>query len=183
MEPMETPQSQSMGGFYRKSATVVERARNMVEDWQLPTTAPSSHQHRTIWQPPGVGRYKCNNDATFSSHLNHTGIGICVRDADGTFVLGKAFAYPCSVPVEVGEALGLHAALQWLSDMQFDNVDFETDSKLTADAFLSSRNDLSEFGSNVVAHALAREATSLASPAVYFDIPDCIETLIINEML
>jgi hypothetical protein len=87
-------------------------------------------------------------------------------------------------------------------------VDFEIDSKLTADAFLSTRNDLSEFGSiisssrslfntsfsnsrvkfvrrqaNVVAHALAREATSLASPAVYFDIPNCIETLIINEML
>jgi len=48
--------------------------------------------------------------------------------------------------VDVGEALGLHSALQWLSDMQFDNVDFETDSKLTADAFLSTRDDLFEFG-------------------------------------
>jgi len=35
----------------------------------------------------------------------------------------------------------------------------------------------------VVAHALAREVMSLASPAVYFEIPNCIETLIINEML
>jgi len=35
----------------------------------------------------------------------------------------------------------------------------------------------------MVAHALARETMSLASPAVYFDIPTCIETLIINEML
>lgn len=26
--------------------------------------------------------------------------------------------------VEVGEALGLFEALQWLSDMSFDNVDF-----------------------------------------------------------
>jgi len=48
--------------------------------------------------------------------------------------------------VDVGEALGLHSALQWLSDMHFDNVDFETDSKLTVDAFLATRNDLSEFG-------------------------------------
>ena len=80
-------------------------------------------------------------------------------------------------------------------------MDFETDSKLTVYAFLSTRNDLSEFGCIIsscrslfntlfsnsrveaVAHALAREATSLASPAVYFDIPECIETLIINEML
>jgi len=40
--------------------------------------------------------------------------------------------------VDVGEALGLHFALQWLSDMQLDNVNFETDSKLTVDAFLST---------------------------------------------
>jgi len=144
----------------------------------------------------------------FSSQANRTSIGICVRDAEGTFVLAKTMAYPCNVQVVVGEALGLHTTLQWLSDMQIDNVDFETDSKLTADAFLSTRNDLSEFGciisscrslfssffsnsrvefvrrqANMVAHARAREAMSLASPAVYFEIPNCIETLIINEML
>jgi len=87
-------------------------------------------------------------------------------------------------------------------------VDFETNSKLTADAFLSTRNDLFDFGciisscrslfsssfsnsrvefvrrqANMAAHSLAREAMSLASPAVYFEIPNCIETLIINEML
>jgi ribonuclease HI len=110
--------------------------------------------------------------------------------------------------VDVDEALGLHAALQWLSDMQFDNVDFATDYKLTVDAFLSTRNDLSEFGciissccslfrnlfsnsrvefvrrqANAVAHTLAREATCSASHAVYYEIPTCIETIIINEML
>jgi hypothetical protein len=107
----------------------------------------------------------------------------------------------------VREALGLHSTLQWLSDMQFDSAAFETDSILTSDAFLSDRNDTSEFGciiscrslftalfsnsrvefvrrqANEVAHALAREATLLGSPAVYFEIPSFIETLIINEML
>jgi len=38
-------------------------------------------------------------------------------------------------------------------------------------------------GDKPVAHALAREATSLASPATYYDISTFIETLIINEML
>jgi len=179
----------------------------MVEDWclanapdllassssQQPSRTPSSHQQGTVWQPPVVGRYKCNIDAAFSSHNNRTGIGICVRDAEGTFVLAKAFTYSCMFLVEVGEALGLHVALQWMSDMQFDNVDFETDSKFTVDAFLSSRNDLSEFGyiisscrslfcsffsnsrvefvrrqANAVAHALAREATLLASPVRWY---------------
>jgi len=117
-------------------------------------------------------------------------------------------SYPCCVPIDVGEALGLHSALQWLDDMHFDSVDFETDSKLRVDAFLSNRNDTFEFGciisfccslfgstfvnsrvefvrrqANGVAHALAREATLLASPVIYYDIPDYIETLIINEML
>jgi len=87
-------------------------------------------------------------------------------------------------------------------------VDFETNSKLTVDAFLATRNVLSEFGciisscrslfhnlysnsrvefvrrqASAVAHALARETTSLASPAIYYDIPTCIEIILINEML
>jgi len=92
------------------------------------------------------GRYKCNIDATFSSHHNRTCIGICVRNSEGIFVLATTITYPCTVSVDLGEALGLYSALQWLSDMQLDNVDFATDSKLIVDAFLSTRNDLSEFG-------------------------------------
>jgi len=145
------------------------------------------------WQHPLSGRYKCNIGAAFSSSLNRTGIGICVRDSDGTFVLAKVISFPCIYSVDVGEALGLHSVMQWLSDMQFDNVDFETDSKITRDAFHSTQEDISEFGcsisfcrslfssfftnsrvdfarrqENVVAHVLAREATFLASPVVYF---------------
>jgi len=80
--------------------------------------------------------------------------------------------------------------------MQFDNIDFEIDSKITRNVFHSARDDISEFGyiiascrslfnshftnfrvefarrqTNVVAHALAGEATFLASPAIYFNIP------------
>jgi len=135
-------------------------------------------------------------------------VGISVRDSEGTFVLAKVVSYPCLYSVDVGEALGLHSALQWLSDMQFDNVDFETDFKLTCDAFHDNRDDTSEFGciisscrslfssfftnskvefvrrqANRVAHVLAGEATLLANPIVYFHIPDCIEPLIINEKL
>jgi len=135
-------------------------------------------------------------------------VGICVRDSEGTFFLAKVVSYPCFYSVDVCEALGLHSALQWLSDMQFDNVDFETDSKLTCDAFHANRDDTSEFGciisscrslfssfftnsrvefvmrqANEVAHVLAGEATLLAKPVLYFHIPGCIEPLIINEML
>jgi len=70
------------------------------------------------WQRPLPGRYKCNVDVAFSSHLNRIGISICVRDSKGTFVLAKVVSYPCLYSVDVGEALGLHNGLQWLSNMQ-----------------------------------------------------------------
>jgi len=139
----------------------------MVVDWQLASTyvvlastahhqlsstlafgASTSAQPTThTWQHPTLRRYKCKIDAAFSSQFNRTSIGICVRDSDSTFFFAKTVIYPCMVSIDVAEALGLHSALQWLSDMQMDGVDFETNLKLTSDAFLSTRNDTSEFGS------------------------------------
>jgi hypothetical protein len=43
-------------------------------------------------------------------------------------VLVKAVTFPCVWSVDVGEALGLRNVLQWLSDMQFDIIDFKIDS-------------------------------------------------------
>jgi len=78
------------------------------------------------------------------------GIGICIRDEEGTFVLAKIVSFPCLHQVAVGEAMGLFEAPQWPSDMSFDNVDFELDSKVTCDVFHARRDDSSEFG-----HAIA----------------------------
>jgi len=217
-------------------AMTVDRARVMMEDWQLATAnslapaqqnvhlqastdiaqqAPAHLQqlpmavaHSATWQRPSHGRFKCNVDAGFSMVMNRTGIGICVRDDDGAYVLAKTTSFDIVHPVRVGEALGLYHALEWLSDMKFDNVDFVTDSKITYDAFHSHKDDVSEFGNIIsacqtlffthftnsrveftrrqakaAAHAIAREATSLASPVMYFNIPRCINNIIFNEML
>lgn len=119
------------------STMMVDRARSMVVDWQLANTpavlvsnslhqppipfegglSTSVLQATRSWQPPLPGRYKCNIDAAFSSSLNRTGIGICVRDSSGTFVSAKVVSLPCAVSTDVGEAFGLHAPIQWLSDM------------------------------------------------------------------
>jgi ribonuclease HI len=96
-----------------------------------------------VWQKLSPGRYKCNIDAAFSSNFNRTGIGICIRDEEGTFVLAKMVSFPCLHQVAVGEAMGLFEALQWLSDMSFESVDFELDSKVTCDAFHARRDDIS----------------------------------------
>jgi len=160
------------------------------------------------WLPPSSERYKCNVDAAFSERFQRTGLGICIRDESGTFVLAKVLQFGQIYSVPIGEAFGLYHAIQWLQDMRFDNINFELDSKITRDAFHSRTVDVTEFGTiigacqhlfsfsftnsrvefirrqtNAAAHALAREATSLASLTIYYAIPHCIETIIINEML
>ena len=107
------------------------------------------HQHHSHsgtvtqqWLPPSLGRYKCNVDAAFSDHFQRTGIGMCLRDDAGTFVLAKTLQFDHYFPVAVGEALGLFHALQWMQDMHFDYIDFELDSKVTRDAFHSHHTDI-----------------------------------------
>lgn len=99
------------------------------------------------WQSPSTKRFKCNVDATFSDQFQRTGIGICVRDELGTFVLAKVQQFGHIYPVEIGEALGLYHALQLMTDMQFDNIDFKLDSKITRDVFHSRKTDVTYFGS------------------------------------
>lgn len=92
--------------------------------------------------------------------------------------------------------------------MQFNNIDFELDSKITRDTFHSHTIDVTEFENiidvcrelfctcftnsnvefirrqmNAAAHALPKEATSFASPILYYAILYRIETFLINQMI
>ena len=71
---------------------------------------------------------------------------MCLRDDSGTFVLAKVMPFDQVYPVAVGDALGLYHAIQRMQDMQFDNIDFELDSKITRDAFHSCMTYITEFG-------------------------------------
>jgi hypothetical protein len=107
---------------------------------------------------------------------------------------------------EIGEALGLLYAMQWVHELQLTNLDFEMGAKLVVDYFNKGSNNVSEFGAileeckrwrnvyfenskvefsrrqaNEVAHTLAREALFFASPQVFNDVPLCILTLINNQ--
>jgi len=136
--------------------------------------------------------------------LNKTGIRICIRDDEGTFVLAQTISLSPVHYVATGEALCLFHALRWLSDMQFDDVNVVLDSKITIDTFHHHQVDVTEFGqvisacqslfnthfsnskvkfnrrqANEVAHTLAGVAALTASPTIYYRI----NSLIINEML
>jgi ribonuclease HI len=63
---------------------------------------------------------------------------MCLKYDDGASILPKTLSlsplYIVSVD-DYGEALGLFHALQWISIMQFNDVNFVTDFKTTVDAF------------------------------------------------
>jgi ribonuclease HI len=74
------------------------------------------------------------------------GIGMCVRNEGGRFVLEKTMCFSPVCSVDVGEALGLYYAIRWVHELQLQNVDFEVDSKRVADYFNRSKGDITEFG-------------------------------------
>jgi len=107
---------------------------------------PSSSCHKMIqWEKPSTGQYKCNIDASFSSSMNQVGIGMCICNDAGEFVLAKIAWFAPLSDVDIREAVGLHTTLEWTSGLQFHNIDFVLDSKKVVDAFTTDVGDNSEF--------------------------------------
>jgi len=202
---------------------VVDRAHVLLEDWHSANITGMqqqafSHNEQPmlrIIQPsdahihdvPSCGRLKCNIDASLSIYQNRTGISLSTDD-EGNFMLAKTMDFAAVHAVDVGEALGLYHALEWLSDMQLDDIEFEVDSRTTQLAFYARKDDVSEFSnvitacrgifstkftnsrvefirrqSNEVVHVLVGEAALVASPTIYYHAPLCIDNLIFNEKL
>ncbi|MCH98629.1 ribonuclease H protein, partial [Trifolium medium] len=117
------------------ATTVYHRACTVLTDWQM---AQEEHKKsitrqqqptESRWSKPSMGRYKCNIDASFSPGLNKVGIGTCIRDNQGSFVLAKTEWISPMCDVEMGEAQGLLRAFKWVRDLQLEVVDFELDAK------------------------------------------------------
>lgn len=53
--------------------------------------------------------------------------------------------------VDVGEALGLNHALQWVAELRLDGMDFSLNSKAVVDAFNDVDNNSIDFG-NIIIH-------------------------------
>ncbi|KAK2375736.1 hypothetical protein QL285_076606 [Trifolium repens] len=201
--------------FNESCQAICDRASWLLMSWKNAQQTRSRGEIRNMpqvqaslsWSPPSQGRYKCNVDASFSVQRNKVGIGMCIRDDQGRFVLAKTeWIAPC-IDVELGEALGLLSALQWVNDLHLHNMDFEMDSKRVVDCLYSDIVNVSELGAiindcrhilatdfvnshvkfiwrqvNEVAHFVARVAPLLASFHIFSDIPTCIQIIIVNEM-
>jgi len=153
-------------------------------------------------------RYKCNVDASFFEALDIVGIGMCIRDAKRAFVLARTEWFSPITDVDIGEAIELLKAMEWVRDLHLWNMDFEVDSKTVVDNIYGKQTDVSDLSviithcvnllctdlmnshvkfikrqANEVAHSLAKAALSDTSFRIYSHIPTCIESIIIiNEM-
>ena len=65
------------------------------------------------------------------------GIGMCIKDENGTFVVAKQEFYSPISEVHIGEALRLLSALDWVHNLNLGHVDFQLDSKRVIDSFNS----------------------------------------------
>ncbi|GAU49614.1 hypothetical protein TSUD_407740 [Trifolium subterraneum] len=118
-----------------ESVTVVcDRDINLLTGWnraQEIKQKQSSVQSTitcTRWSKPSIGRYKCHIGASFSTILDKVGIGVCIRDDQGSFVLANTEWFSPITNVDIGEALGLLHGMKWIQDLQLEHVDFELDS-------------------------------------------------------
>lgn len=130
-----------------KDLKLAQEMRKTVDVMATNITPGPSIMSMVRWQKPALDIVTYIVDASFSSSHNQVGIGMCIRNTDGCFVLAKTawFALLCSV--DVGEALGLCQALQWVVELGFHNTDFSMDSKIFVDAFNGNNSSNNDFGS------------------------------------
>jgi hypothetical protein len=89
---------------------VFSRAINMLQDWKVVRVVaakPNSDQRastRNSWCKPVTGKVKCNIDASFPPNSNRVGIGICIRDDQGAFILAKTEWFTPKCELHLGEA-------------------------------------------------------------------------------
>lgn len=146
------------------------------------------------------------HDTTLHQPAGTTGYGICIHGCGGQFILAQmVYSQPTLAPKE-GEAYALLLAITWLTNFGYEEAILESNCKLLVDHLHSSIEDHTEFGdfvmqrkhllrfkplfkvhfikrqANGVAHKLAWVAATTACSRVFNFVPDCIASLIMNEM-
>ncbi|XP_058776277.1 uncharacterized protein LOC131650592 [Vicia villosa] len=132
------------------STIICQRALQLLTGWR---EAQQLHPNNGIinppstnirWLKPSRGRLKCNIDASFFH--NKVGIGACIRDDTGQFIVARTEWFSPCTDVAIGEALGLLKTLNWVHELGFDNMNFELDAKRVVDSVTNPKPNDSDFG-------------------------------------
>lgn len=138
----ETAEQQQQQQLFFSSYNSYCRPMRLIEDWTAANSAgptPGSAemsgeigreynvQQRCSRSDSCSGGKDCSKATicAISTHLslgNWTlGIGMCIRDEGGTFVLARNIWFSPVFNFDLGEALGLYHPIQWIHDLHLDN--------------------------------------------------------------
>ena len=92
---------------------------------------------------------------------------MCIRDAEGAFVLARTEWFSPTTAVDIGEAIGLLKAMEWVRDLHLWNMDFKVDSKTVVDNIYGTQIGVSDF-SAIITHCVHLLCTDLMNSHVKF---------------
>ena len=117
-----------MGATCQTSHEIMAKARFPLMEYQEAHLRPTQFKDATDkrWVPPVFPLYKVNVDVVVFSHLGMIGVGVVIRDHEGTVIASKRLPLPLG-PLEA-EAKALDEASIFAWDVGVKDVIFETNS-------------------------------------------------------
>jgi len=71
---------------------------------------------------------------------------MCLRDDEGRFLFARILWSQPIWSTKIGDALELLHAINWVHDLQINNIDFELDANIVVDYFNNGNHNIIEFG-------------------------------------
>lgn len=92
------------------------------------------HVQRTTWEPPPTGFLTCNLEAALFDDIQAFGSGFCILGEDGIFIKTRNCIFNGSPTPAQAEEWALLLVIQWITDLEFRNVIFESNCKFVVDS-------------------------------------------------
>jgi hypothetical protein len=135
------------GGSFTHPDRIVSLTKQAIEDFNLamdrgrdPVSA-HSNLPSVGWKAPEVGWLKANWDAAVDEPGGRSGLGVIIRDLNGTMRAARSVAKQVCLHPEVAEAMALQEAFKLCRELEIGQVEFEGDAKRIVDAVLSDEVD------------------------------------------
>lgn len=136
------------GGFSQEPKALVDSVIHLSEEWcssNKKVIVPKLRRS-IIWRPPIAGTFKVNFDGAFSNSFSLAGVGIIVRNEEGSVMAALSYRDQCvTEPIHI-EALAALRAVIFATDMGFRDICLEGDSQDIIKAINSNSIDFSPVG-------------------------------------
>ena len=110
-----------------------------------PNQTPRS-DHWPIWKSPPWSKLKVNFDGSVFRENQRVGVGVIVRNAEGSVIASMAESFHLPFSVAAVEVIVAKKALQFTKDLGLSSIILEGDLKIAIDGLKSKNSSLNEYG-------------------------------------